>query len=219
MKHTYALFVSKRGCGSLVTILCALALTGCFGLMKPAQTTTRHFVLNPIAAPEPRAEQAQLAGIGIGRIKLPAYLFEREIAVRKQTSEVAYLEKALWAERLDIGVQRVLAANLSFLLPTRQVRASAWSTQDTAAEVYVTIEQFDTDSKGRSVLAARWRVVSAGGQRTLNAGETFLSRQGASPESDPAGAVASLSALLADFSRELSAVLEKTSVQSAAVFK
>ena len=148
MKHTCALFVGKRVCVSLVTILGALALTGCFGLMKPVRTTTRYFVLNPIAAPGPRVEQPQVvAGIGIGRIKLPAYLFETAIAVRKGTNEVAYLENARWTERLDIGVQRVLAANLSSLMPTRQVRVSAWSTHDTAAEVYVTIEQFDADSK------------------------------------------------------------------------
>ena len=116
----------------------------------------------------------------------------------------------LWAERLDTGIQRVLAANLATLLPTDQIRLSAWRSEDVAAEVYVTIEQFDVDSSGHGVLVAWWRILSPGGEKTLKAGESRLTRQGPSPDADPSGAVATLSDLVADLSRQLAQALKET---------
>ncbi len=123
--------------------------------------------------------------MGVGQVKLPAYLFDTSLAVRKGTNEIDYLPSALWAERLDTGFQRVLAANLATLLPTDQIRLSAWRSEDVAAEVYVTIEQFDVDATGRGVLVAWWRILSPGGEKTLKAGESRLARQGPSPDAEP----------------------------------
>ena len=116
----------------------------------------------------------------------------------------------LWAERLDTGVQRVLAANLATLLPTDQIRLSSWRSDDVAAGVYVAIEQFDVDSSGQAVLVAWWRILSPGGEKTLKAGESRLSRQGPSPDASPSGAVATLSELMADLSRQLAQALKET---------
>ena len=103
----------------------------------------------------------------------------------------------------------MLAANLAILLPTDQVRLSAWQSEDVAAEVYVTIEQFDVDASGRGVLVAWWRILSPGGEKTLKAGESRLTRQGPPPDTDPSGAVATLSELVADFSRQLAQALKE----------
>ena len=143
-------------------------------------------------------------------MKLPAYLFDTSLAVRKGTNEIVYLPSVLWAERLDTGLQRVLAANLATLLPTDQIRLSAWRSEDVSAEVYVTIEQFDVDSSGRAVLFAWWRILSPGGEKILRTGECRLSREGPSPDANPSGAVATLSDLIADFSRQLEQVLKET---------
>ena len=148
--------------------------------------------------------------MGVGQVKLPAYLFDTSLAVRKGTNEIEYLPSALWAERLDTGFQRVLAANLATLLPTDQIRLSAWQSEDVAAEVYVTIEQFDVDASGRGVLVAWWRILSPGGEKTLKAGESRLARQGPPPDADPSGAVATLSELVADLSRQLAQALKET---------
>jgi len=115
----------------------------------------------------------------------------------------------LWAERLDTGFQRVLAANLSVLLPTDRIRLSAWNREDVSAEVQVTLEQFDVDSNGRGVLVAWWRILSPGGEKTLKAGESRLSRQGPSPGTSPSGAIATLSDLMADLSRQLAQALKE----------
>ena len=115
--------------------------------------------------------------VGLGQVKLPAYLFNTSLAVRKGTNEIDYLPSALWAERLDTGFQRVLAADLAIVLPTDRIQLSAWQKDDVVAEVYVTIEQFDVDASGRGVLVAQWRVLSPGGEKILKAGVSRLTHR------------------------------------------
>jgi len=162
---------------TLLTSLCAMML--CIGLagcsfLKPAHSTTRYYVLTPVAATP--SGPGSLA-VGLGQVKLPAYLFNTSLAVRKGTNEIEYLDSSIWAERLDTGFQRVLAANLATVLTTDRIQLSTWQRDDVTAEVYVAIEQFDVDATGRGVLVARWRVVSPGGDKMLKAETSRLSRQ------------------------------------------
>ena len=190
----------------LLTLAACAGLTGC-SFLKPAKSTAHYYVLTPVTATQ--AGSGSLA-LGLGQVKLPAYLFNTSLAVRKGTNEVEYLESAIWAERLDTGFQRVLAADLATGVPTDQVRLSAWRSEDVAAEVYVTIEQFDVDASGQGVLVARWRILSPGGEKVLKAGGSRLSRQGPSPEASASGAVATLSELVAELSRQLAQALKET---------
>jgi len=194
----------------LLVVAACMSLTGCFGFLKPARSTERHFVLTPLPVGASAAPTPGVLGVGIGQVKLPPYLFNTSLAVRTGTNEINYLPSVLWAERLDNGLQRVLAANLATLLPTDKVRLSVWRTEDVSAEVYATIQQFDVDSGGRGALVAWWRILSPGGERTLKVGETRLARPGPAPETDPAGAVATLSDLVADFSRQLAQAVKET---------
>jgi uncharacterized protein len=195
---------------SLCSIMLCIGLTGC-SFLKPAKSTTRYYVLTPIAATQ--SGSGSLA-VGLGQVKLPPYLFNTSLAVRKGTNEVEYLDSAVWAERLDAGFQRVLAANLAIVLPTEQVRLSAWRSEDVAAEVYVTIEQFDVDANGQGVLIAQWRILSPGGEKVLKAGGGRLSRQGPPPDAGASGAVATLSELVADLSRQLAQALKEAPLAS-----
>jgi len=184
-------------------------LIGC-GLFKPALDTARHFDLTPLPAAEQATAPPGAMVVGVGQVKLPAYLFDLSVAVRKGTNQIDYLPTVLWAERLDTGMQRVLAANLATLLPTDQIRLSAWRSDEVAAEVYVVIERFDVDSTGRAVLIAWWRILSPGGEKTLKAGESRFARQGPVPDTSPSGAIATLSDLMAELSRQLVQALKET---------
>jgi uncharacterized lipoprotein YmbA len=157
----------------------------------------------------PASAPANALAVGLGQVKMPAYLFDTSLAVRKGTNEVDYLSQMLWAERLDTGFQRVLAADLAIALPTDRILLSAWQSDAVAAEVYVTVVQFDVDVSGRGVLVARWRILSPGGERTLKTGECRRQRQGALPEADASGAVSTLSELVADCSRQLAQTLQE----------
>jgi hypothetical protein len=188
--------------------LCAL-LSGCLNL-KPAADTTRHFVLAalPPAQSPPPAATASLA-VGVGPVKLPTYLFTRSMAVRHGSHEIQYLDLALWAERLDQGFQRTLAANLSTLLPSDRVRLPAWRREDVALEAHVALERFEVEAQGTGVLVAYWRITSPGGDNVLRHGVSRFSRPGPSPAANPGGAAATLSELAADLSRELASALRE----------
>ena len=217
----------RASAGAVVTRFAALlfSVTLCAGIvgcsfLKPARSTARHFVLTPMAATAPAPVAANALAVGLGQVKLPAYLFETSFAVRKATNEIEYLPSALWAERMDTGFQRVLAANLATLLPSDHIHLSAWQKDAVAAEVYVILHQFDVDSTGQGVLVAQWRILSPGGEKTLKLGTSRLSRQGPSPDAGASGPVATLSQLVTDFSRQLAQALqEATSGQRAPVSK
>ena len=127
----------------------------------------------------------------------------------KDTNEIAICRQ-LSGRAPGHGLQRVLAANLATLLPTDQIRLSAWQNADVAAEVYVAVEQFDVDARGQGVIVAWWHVLSPGGEKTLKSGECRLARQGPPPDTDPAGAVATLSDLAAELSRQLAQAVKET---------
>lgn len=189
----------------LAPVLC-LGLTGCLNFLKPAKGTARYFVLTPLPANEAKVEKtkANLFAVGVGRVKIPDYLLDTSLAVRRGTNEIDYLLLSVWAERLDSGLQNTLAANLATLLPTDQIRLSDWQSDDISLEVHISIEQFDVNAQGTGVLVAWWRVVSPGGEKTLKAGNSRFTRKGPSPDTDPSGAVATLSELVVDLSRQLS---------------
>jgi uncharacterized lipoprotein YmbA len=189
-----------------------LSLTGCLGFLKPSPSFVRYFVLTPYPATEAPATESGTLALGVGQVKLPAYLFNTSLAVRKGTNEIGYSQSALWAERLDTGIQRVLAANLASLLHTEHVRLSAWRSEEVSAEVYVAIEQFDVGADGQGVLVARWRIVSPGGNDLLRAGEIRCNRQGPPPEQDPSGSVATLSGLMGDLASEVAQAVRETAV-------
>jgi len=184
-----------------ISFILSLTLAGC-SFLKPSDVTPRSFVLAPLpASAAPFSHPG--GGVGIGIVKIPGYLVKNSIAVRQGTNQLAYLEKAVWAERLDRGLQRVFAANLASLLPTDRISVSAWRPQDVNIEVFVTIEQFDVDQKGRGVLAAWWRLLSPDNERELKAGKFRGVRSGPAPEADTQGAAGTLSELAADLSREM----------------
>jgi uncharacterized lipoprotein YmbA len=93
------------------------------------------------------------------------------------------------------------------LLPSEQIRVAIGSSDDVAREIGVTIEQYDVSTSGQAVLVAKWRIFSPGGEKTLRSGESRLSRTGPAPDSDPSGAVGTLSDLIADLSRQLAQAL------------
>jgi uncharacterized lipoprotein YmbA len=201
---------SANGVGAwLLALAVGLSVTGC-SFLKPAQATERHFVLTSLPATGPVPAGSSSRAVGLGAVKLPAYLFDTSLAIRKGTNEIENLPSAIWAERLDTGFQRVLAANLAIHHPAEQVRLSAWRSEDVAAEVQVTLEQFDVDASGRGVLSARWRILSPGGEKVLKADVSRRSRQGPPPDADASGAVATLSELVADLSRQLAQALKET---------
>jgi uncharacterized lipoprotein YmbA len=198
----------RLGVCAILTAATCVGLTGCFGLMKPTQSSERYFVLTPLPASERATGGSNSIAVGVGPVKLASYLFNSSLAIRATNNEIQYPPLSLWAERLDGGLQRVIAGNLAALLPTDQIRLNSWRSDDVRAEVYVTVEQLEVDATGQGVLAAWWRIMAPGGEQLLKSGESRFSRQGPPPAVNPAGSVATLSELVADLSRQLATVIK-----------
>jgi uncharacterized protein len=190
-------------------LILGVGLAGC-SFLKPAKPTARFFVLTPMSAAGAESAASNGLAVGLGQVKVPAYLFDTSLAVRKSTNVIEYLPSAFWAERLNTGFANVLAADLAIALPTDRIHLAAWQRDQVAAEIHVTLEQFDVDKSGSGVLVARWRVVSPGGEQVLKAGTSRLAQQGPRPDDNTSGAVATLSALIANFSHQLAQALQET---------
>jgi uncharacterized lipoprotein YmbA len=185
----------------LVIAVIGLLFTGC--LLRRATVSTRDFMLAPILTNEPTAVATGHLSIGIGLVKMPPYLLRDSVAVRNGANEIEYFEDAVWAERLDQGFQRTLAANLSRLLSSDSIYVADWRSDQVMARVFIDIEQFDVDISGRGTLIARWRILAPDSDRLLKGGQIRLAQTGTSPRGHPAVVAAMLSDLAAEFSREL----------------
>lgn len=201
--------VRQRVAAWLFALVLGGGVAGC-SFLKPAEPTARYFILTPMPAAKAGSAESKGLAVGLGQVKVPAYLFNTSLAVRKSTNVIEYLPSAFWAERLNTGFANVLAADLAVAVPTDRIHLAAWRRDQVAAEIHVTVEQFDVDENGSGVLVARWRVVSPGGEQLLKAGTSRLAQQGPRPYDNTSGAVATLSALIADFSRQLGQALQET---------
>jgi uncharacterized lipoprotein YmbA len=177
-----------------------MLLMGC--LPRSATVAPRHFILSPISTNEPTPAGADLT-VGIGFVKMPAYLLRSSMAVRNGANEIEYMKDALWGERLDQSFQRTLAANLSRLLSSDNIYVSDSGRNQGQARVFVNVQQFDVDKDGNGTLIAQWRITAPDGDNPLKSGQARLAQAGAAPRGNPQAIASTLSALAGEFSREL----------------
>ena len=81
------------------------------------------------------------------------------IVTRGEGNRLDVAEFAQWGEPLDDNVTRVLAENLSLLLPTQRAEVFPWKrAANIDYQVTVEMSRFDGTLGGDAVLAARWQV-------------------------------------------------------------
>jgi uncharacterized protein len=133
------------------------------GLGACASTPSRFYMLNPLApadgisAASP-AERGPV--IGLGPITLPKYLDQPQIVSRASRHQLVLGELDRWAEPLQENFSRVLAENLSLLIPTDRLFVQEWPRSVTLDyQVKVDVRHFDGWLGGESVLIARWSLL------------------------------------------------------------
>jgi uncharacterized lipoprotein YmbA len=137
--------------------LLAALLAGCIGGRTPPSD---FYLLEPIktlqgAGPGEPARRA----IALAPVRIPQYVDRPQMVTATARNAYTLSEFHRWAERLDDGIARVLALNLSLLVPTDRVslNASGRNPPDTL-RVAVTLLEFHVDPAGQAVLAAQWNV-------------------------------------------------------------
>jgi uncharacterized lipoprotein YmbA len=135
-----------------------LGLSGC-----TSSPPTRFYVLPSLdsANTAPPAAPRDLT-IGVGPVTLHPYLDRLQIVTRASRARLVLGEFDQWAASLQDSVTRVLAENLSLLIPTDRVLLYPWSrTAEPHYQVRVEVTQFDAGPSGEAVLAAYWKILNS----------------------------------------------------------
>jgi uncharacterized lipoprotein YmbA len=182
-----------------ILLTAALVTTGCFGTSPPA----RFYVLS---ASEPANAAVPSTGpegtLGVFPTRVAEYLDRPQIVTFLGDNTVDLDEYARWAEPLGAGVSRVLAQELSSLLPGWRVLPQPWDpVVPLRARVVVGVTALGWNTAGEARLEANWAVLSGGGEEALARGRVVLRRTASGPGAAPA--VAATSALVTEMAHDI----------------
>jgi len=133
--------------------------------------STNFYVLTPLEAsrgtPELPAVDPALV-VGIGPIRLPSYLDRPQVVTRDGRNKLHLAEFDQWAEPLNDSFSRVLAENLSILVPAKQVVVLPSRTSIPCDyRVSVNVNRFECTQDGHCSLTAHWSISKEEGKREL----------------------------------------------------
>jgi len=133
-------------------------------LLAGCSTTpaVRYYTLNPSSEKQPDIPEAvsgDTLAIGVGPAEFPKLLDRPQIVTRKSQHRVEVSEFHRWAGSFSEDFLRVLAKNISMLLPADRVAAYPWTDQFSPIYlVQLIVEQFDGRFGGDVVLNVTWSV-------------------------------------------------------------
>lgn len=176
---------------------------GC-GSTKPS----RFYVLTPMVDAEAERAQSNISSdisVGIDQLKFPDFLLRPQIVTQSSANKMDYAEYDRWAESLDENFSRVMAENLSKLIPTENVYVFPWKSS-TVIHYRLTfaVTQFSMEADKNISLIVFWSIFDNTTAKELLRKKTTLSQPG--PTSDPLNygqIVAVMSRLVEDFSHEI----------------
>jgi uncharacterized lipoprotein YmbA len=192
----------------IVLVISLVFQFGC-GSTKPS----RFYVLTPASNPE---GEAALSGghsdisVGIGILKFPDHLLRPQIAIQTGSNKLDYAEYDRWAEPLNDNFARVMAENLSKMIPTHAVYIYPWkSTSKVHYQVNFEVMQFSQRPDGSVSLIVFWSIFDNASAEQILRKKATLSQPG--PSSDPVNygsVVQVMSHLVEDLSREVVSALK-----------
>jgi len=186
-----------------------LLATGCLSLGDGDQRPNRFFTLYPLATqalPGCSVQPGQPLLPGIGPVRLAGYLSRSQLVTRRSDQELQVNEFSLWAEPLEEGFARTLAANLSALCAGCDTVVFPWPEQTKVShQIRLNILRFDSGPDQLARLWVDWTVQAGQGGAILIRRQSRLSAP--VTNNDDSAIVAALSDLTADFSREVAQAL------------
>jgi uncharacterized lipoprotein YmbA len=116
----------------------------------------------------PAAVMDDTLAIGVGPVEFPKFLDRPQIVTRKSQNQIEVSEFHRWAGSFPGDFSRVLAKNISILLPTDRVAVYPWGEQFSPTyRVKLDVEQFDGQLGERVVLDVTWMVTDQEGTNKL----------------------------------------------------
>jgi uncharacterized protein len=174
-----------------------------------ASQPSRFYLLSPLPGTEAAAPLTSTSpgpAVGIGPVTLPKYLDRPQIVTRAGPYQLQLGEYDRWAEPLETNFARVLAENLSLLMPTDRVAIYPWP-RGTPMDYQVSVEvaHFTGQRGGESVLIATWTLSRGEGQQALVSRKSRYSAPAAGEAYE--AVVAAMSRMVADLGRDIAAAM------------
>lgn len=157
-------------------------------------------------------EQSAVRGItiGIGPVQFPQFLNRPQIVTRSGPNRLTVSEFHRWGGYLDQDFLRVLAQDISILMPTNRVVEFPWEYRaDPDYRIAFNVQQFDGQPGNSVLLNAVWTIKERKGTKALYAKRSII-RQPVSGN-DYEALVAAHSQALAALSREIAAAIKNIS--------
>ena len=116
----------------------------------------------------PAAVMDDTLAIGVGPVEFPKFLDRPQIVTRKSQNQIEVSEFHRWAGSFPGDFSRVLAKNISILLPSDRVAVYPWGEQFSPTyRIKLDVEQFDGRLGERVVLDVTWKVTDQEGTNDL----------------------------------------------------
>lgn len=139
----------------LFPLVALLGLSGCLS------STSNYYVLSVASQPSvvyPNAHKV----IGVEKVTVPGYLYKRDIAIAKSSSQITLLGNAQWGEDLDGGLTNRLIGFLQKKFNQPDVYAYPWGI-DKQPNIKVSVQISRFIAQGEYVyLDANWNVGKVG---------------------------------------------------------
>jgi len=194
----------------VVFALCTITIAGC---LSPRRDDSRFFVLSPVGA-DPASVGSRQTLIGLGPIKMPAYLDRQEVVTRVAPNRLELSGQDRRAEPVDSNFTRVLAQDLSSDLGTQRITFFPWyNTTIVDYQVKVNVYRFESDKDGKVELTAHWQVLSGTGKLLIVRDSTYTEMAKPGDASDSAAA---MSRALGRLSQEIASAIQATPANTAA---
>lgn len=133
--------------------LALTGLSGCFRSGKP----DHFYMLRAVAEPARAAPLREGPLVGLGPVRIAAYLDRPQIVTAASGQEYRLSEEHRWAERLDDNIARVSAQNLSAYIPSERIVPHPWPREPKPdVQVAITIQELHLDPLGEVRMSALW---------------------------------------------------------------
>ena len=152
---------------TLPVMLAALMLIGCRSSAPPVE----FYTLNPISGMQQKtntAETDQKLAVGVGPVEIPTILNRPQIVTRTGQNRLEMDEFHRWAGPLDEDFARVVAENISILLPTDHVAVYPWGADfKPRYQVAMNVSYFEGRLGENIRLEVFWRISDPKKQKKL----------------------------------------------------
>lgn len=179
-------------------------VTGC-----ATSPSSQFYTLSPVQGVELRpavksVEPAKPLAIAIGLVTVPELIDRPQIVSTVDENRVSIDEFARWADPLKSQIPRVLAADLTQLIPGSIVSVYPQRVDDKAYRVSVDVQSFDSSTDGTVMLAVIWSVRAPQRGEPV-AGRTFVREAVSGPGYD--ARVNAYSRALASVARDIAVAM------------